>query len=140
MNKYINKDVGINAISSYKRASNIIDKAEKKIAGSPDVILFRTEEEKLLFEKLEKNDVAGIQNPTIHHLRKFAIDYADAVVQASPTIDKITLAHIKSSGKPFMQYPGAEEYVHAYQDFYEQLIGQEEELEEESEEIALTEN
>ena len=54
MNKYINKDVGINLISSYKRASNIIDKAEKKIAGSPDVILFRTEEEKLLFEKINE--------------------------------------------------------------------------------------
>ena len=46
MNKYINKDVGINAISSYKRASNITDKAEKGILGRPDAVLFRTEEEK----------------------------------------------------------------------------------------------
>ncbi len=54
MNKYINKDVGINAISSYKRASNITDKVEKGITGSPDVILFRTEEEKILFEKINE--------------------------------------------------------------------------------------
>ena len=31
MNKYINKDVGIKAVSSYKRASNILDKIEEKI-------------------------------------------------------------------------------------------------------------
>ena len=54
MNKYINKDVGINAISSYKRASNITDKAEKGIIGRPDAVLFRTEEEKILFEKINE--------------------------------------------------------------------------------------
>ena len=54
MNKYINKDVGINAISSYKRASNITDKAEKGILGRPDAVLFRTEEEKVLFEKINE--------------------------------------------------------------------------------------
>ncbi|OUV60085.1 MAG: glycine--tRNA ligase subunit beta [Candidatus Pelagibacter sp. TMED128] len=54
MNKYINKDVGINVISSYKRASNITDKAEKRITGRPDAVLFRTEEEKVLFEKINE--------------------------------------------------------------------------------------
>merc|ERR1712127_919482 len=54
MNKYINKDVGINTISSYKRASNIIDKADKRITGRPDAVLFRQEEEKALFEKINE--------------------------------------------------------------------------------------
>ena len=54
MNKYINKDVGKNAISSYKRAFNIIEKAEKGITGTPDAILFRQEEEKALFEKINE--------------------------------------------------------------------------------------
>ncbi len=54
MNKYIKKDIGINAISSYKRASNITDKAEKGISGRPDAVLFRTEEEKILFEKINE--------------------------------------------------------------------------------------
>ena len=54
MNKYIYKDVGINAISSYKRASNITDKEGQGIDGRPDVVLFRTEEEKQLFEKINE--------------------------------------------------------------------------------------
>ena len=54
MNKYINKDIGINIISSYKRASNIIDKANKRITGRPDAVLFRKEEEKILHEKINE--------------------------------------------------------------------------------------
>jgi len=54
MHKYINKDVGINVISSYKRASNITDNIEQKIIGRPDPVLFRTEEEKTLFEMINE--------------------------------------------------------------------------------------
>ena len=88
--------------------------------------------EKLLFEKLEKSDVARVKNSNSVNLHKFAIYYSDAVVQASQKIDKKVLSHIKSSGKPFMKYPGDEDYIDAYQDFYEQFI--------EQEEVALIEN
>ena len=55
MNKYINKDIGINAISSYKRAFNIIEQEGKDVEGRPDAVLFRKEEEKKPFEKI--NDI-----------------------------------------------------------------------------------
>ena len=55
MNKHIKKETGINVINSYKRASNILEKAEKRISGRPDAVLFRKDEEKLLFEKI--NDI-----------------------------------------------------------------------------------
>ncbi len=54
INKYKNKGIGINAISSYKRASNILDKAGKGITGRPDAVLFRKEEEKVLHEKINE--------------------------------------------------------------------------------------
>ena len=54
MNKYINKESGKNAISSYKRASNIIEKTENNITGRPDAVLFRQVEEKVLFEKINE--------------------------------------------------------------------------------------
>ena len=54
MNKYINKEVGKNVVSSYKRAFNIIEKTDKTTVGSPDAILFRVEDEKVLFEKLNE--------------------------------------------------------------------------------------
>ncbi len=55
MNKHINKEIGMDAVNSYKRASNILDKAEKNISGRPDAVLFRKDEEKLLYEKI--NDI-----------------------------------------------------------------------------------
>ena len=54
MNKYKNKGIGLNAISSYKRASNILEKAGKGVVGRPDAVLFRIEEEKLLYEKINE--------------------------------------------------------------------------------------
>ena len=54
MNKYIKKDLGINAIKSYKRASNITEKMENNITGRPDAVLFRTDEEKILYEKINE--------------------------------------------------------------------------------------
>jgi len=78
MNKYIHKDVGINAISSYKRASNITDKIEKGITGSPDAVLFRTEEEKILFEKINEIRKAF----TVKENNK---DYEDLLIRLSET-------------------------------------------------------
>ena len=54
MNKYKNKGIGLNAIGSYKRASNILDKAGKGITGRPDAVLFRKDEEKILYEKINE--------------------------------------------------------------------------------------
>ena len=53
--------------------------------------------------------------------------------KASPAINKDVLEYIKFSEKPFMEYPGDENYIDAYQDFYEQFI-------EEQQEAALIEN
>ena len=78
MNKYINKDVGINTISSYKRASNITDKADKKITGMPDAVLFRTEEEKILYEKI--NEIRKAL--TVKESNK---DYENLLIQLSET-------------------------------------------------------
>jgi len=100
--------------------------------NSFDGVLSNTLPEKLLFENLEERDVVSLKSSNITNLHKFAIDHSDAVVQASATMDKEVLEYIKSSEKPFMEYPGAEDYIDAYQDFYEQFIKEEE--------VALIEN
>ena len=54
MNRYLNKDIGNNVIYSYKRVSNILNNETKEILGKPDPVLFRKEEEKSLFEKINE--------------------------------------------------------------------------------------
>ena len=58
MNKNVSRDIGKNIISTYKRVSNIIDQEisskKEEITGQPDAILFKKQEEKLLFEKINE--------------------------------------------------------------------------------------
>ena len=52
MNKYINKDIGKNAISSYRRAHNIIGNSGDELSGRPDAVLFRKKRKKIYSIKL----------------------------------------------------------------------------------------
>ena len=78
--------------------------------------------DKLLFEDLEANDLSGLKNLNVNTLNKFAISYSDAVVQASEKINKSVLNSIEDSGKPFLDFPGDEEYEKEYLNFYENFI------------------
>ena len=55
LNKFINKEIGINIILSYKRASNILthelNNKEFEISNTVDPILFKDEQEKNLYKK-----------------------------------------------------------------------------------------
>jgi glycyl-tRNA synthetase beta chain len=52
MNKFISKDLGKNAVSTYKRASNILDRETLDLKNGPDAVLFKQDEEKELFERI----------------------------------------------------------------------------------------
>jgi len=97
MNKYLNKEVGINTISSYKRAFNIIEKIEKEINGRPDPVLFRKDEEKFLFEKINeirknftvKEDKKNYENMLIQlsEVKPFTDNFFDKVIVNDENID-----------------------------------------------------
>ncbi len=84
--------------------------------------------DKLLFEDLDENDLVGLKNLNVNTLNKFAISYADAVVQASEKINKNVLTNIQDSGKPFMEFPGEIEYENDYLNFYSNFIKNEEKV------------
>ena len=52
MNKFISKDLGKDAVSTYKRASNILEQEKLSTKNGPDAVLFKYEEEKELFERI----------------------------------------------------------------------------------------
>jgi starch synthase len=91
-------------------------------------ILSDTIIDKLLFEDLEMEDVNGLVNLNINQLNKFAASYADGIVQASENIDNDVIEYVKSLDKPFMEYPGEENYKDAYLDFYEIFTAEKEEV------------
>ena len=105
-------------------------------------VLSNSLDDKLLFENLNRSSVALLKKSNINNLHKFAIDYSDAVIQSSSNISKDVLTHIKSSGKPFMNFPGKDDYIDSYQEFYSQFLDEDNETREleEEPEPALTEN
>ncbi len=78
LNKNINKEIGINTVKSYRRAANILDKADKSISGRPDAVLFRKDEEKMLYEKINEIRKAF----TVKEGNK---DYEDLLIKLSHT-------------------------------------------------------
>ena len=52
MNKFISKELGKNAVSTYKRASNILEQEKSLSKNGPDAVLFKHEEEKELFDRI----------------------------------------------------------------------------------------
>tara|TARA_B100000700_G_scaffold146996_1_gene163828 strand:+ start:1767 stop:3821 length:2055 start_codon:yes stop_codon:yes gene_type:complete len=52
MNKFISKDLGRNAVSTYKRASSILEQEKLDTKNGPDAVLFQYDEEKELFERI----------------------------------------------------------------------------------------
>ena len=86
--------------------------------------------EKLLFENLNESDVASVKKSNILNLHKFAILHSDAIIQSSPRINQKLKEYIKLLDKPFMDYPGDEDYTSKYQDFYDNFIVNNKEAEE----------
>ena len=51
-----------------------------------------------------------------------AIDFSDAVIFGSEKINHKLEEYAKSSGKPVLEYQSPENYVDAYNDFYDNLL------------------
>ncbi len=57
-------------------------------------------------------------------LMKGAIDYADAFIVSEDNVNPELLEHVQAGGKPILEYQGEENYFDAYNQFYDQIIGE----------------
>jgi starch synthase len=76
---------------------------------------------KLVVKGITSGDTKLIENPTFENVSKMAINFSDAVIQGSENIDSGVLNYISDSGKLFLPYQPKEEYIDAYNDFYDQV-------------------
>ncbi|MCB0429284.1 MAG: glycogen/starch synthase [Flavobacteriales bacterium] len=86
------------------------EKLDKKVA------------DKVLIESIEKKDVKHLATPTYTNLIKTAVDHSDAVIYGSPKVDAEVASYVKSTGKPTLEYKSKEEYVDAYDTFYDEVV------------------
>ena len=55
-------------------------------------------------------------------LGKLAIDFSDGIVEAGSEVNSVLMDYAKSKGIPVMDYPGAEDYADAYDQFYTRFL------------------
>lgn len=81
---------------------------------------------KIIMEGIEKEDVAHLASADYSVLMKNAIDYADGIIYASQVINPDVDGYVKSSGLPVLEYQDPENYIDAYNSFYDEvLVGEE---------------
>jgi starch synthase len=76
---------------------------------------------KMKFDGFNDGEVAPIKTPDFVNLTKLAINFSDGVIQGSEKIDSKISAHIKESGKPMLNYQDPENYIAAYNEFYDKV-------------------
>ena len=120
MNKIINKPSGIDIISSYKRASNIIENELKdeniELSNTTDPGIFKTEFEKNLFKKINnlKKYFLSIDNDenfeetlnNLAELKKVVFEFFDNVIvnEEDQALKKNRLELIQMLCKTFDNY------------------------------------
>ena len=71
-------------------------------------------------DKIEK-----LKDPTYVNLSKTAMDYSDGIIFGSENINPELEKYARESGKPVLEYQKPENYVAAYNEFYDEIIVQE---------------
>ena len=76
--------------------------------------------DKLLLEGIRKEDLNFTDKPIdFSELTKLAIRFSDGVIQASETMQPDILEYTKNAGIPFLPYQDPENYIDAYNEFYD---------------------
>lgn len=76
---------------------------------------------KVLLDGMVPDDVSLLEKPNYVNLSKLAINYSDAVIQATKNISPDLEKFVAETGKPFLGYQPKETYIDAYNDFYEKV-------------------
>jgi starch synthase len=78
-------------------------------------------------DKLRSDGVNGFgpelgKNPDYVNIMKFAITNSDGIIIGGDTIDKELSSFIEQSGKPVLPYQDENNYIDAYNEFYDKLL------------------
>jgi starch synthase len=77
---------------------------------------------KLEAENIKQNDLKLLSPPDFINLQKLAIYYSDAVIMGQETVNQELYDFAVSSKKPVLEYKKREEYISAYNKFYNNLL------------------
>jgi len=77
---------------------------------------------KIIMDGLTAADVKELKNPNYVSLTKLALQWSDAVVKSSPVLHPDVEVACKKLSKPYLDYKSADEYIEAYDNFYDEAV------------------
>jgi starch synthase len=78
--------------------------------------------EKIRLEGITAKDLKHYKAPNYVNVIKAAIDFCDGVIIGSPKINPELMSYLKETEKPCLDYQTMDRYVDAYNDFYEEIL------------------
>lgn len=78
-------------------------------------------DKKLKMPGIIAKEIKFLKNPTYANIQKSALDFADGIVFASPKINPDVETYARMLNKPILEYQGEENYVDAYNEFYDKI-------------------
>lgn len=80
---------------------------------------------KVTMEGMTAADLKDLKTPNWEGITMNAISKSDAVIQGSETLSPTLKTFIKKNSKPFLDFKTTEEYIDAYNSFYDELLVEE---------------
>jgi starch synthase len=74
--------------------------------------------DKVNFDGIDKKAVESLTTPDYNNLLKVAVDYSDAIILASESIESDLKSHIDGLEKPVLPYVSFQEFEEAYTNFF----------------------
>lgn len=77
---------------------------------------------KIVMDGLTAADVKELKDPNYVSLSKLAMQWSDAVIKSSSTLHSQVESAFRKLSKPTLEYKSPEEYVEAYDQFYDEAL------------------
>jgi starch synthase len=77
---------------------------------------------KVAMEGMSPADAKELKNPTYENLTLNAVSKSDAVIMGTLDVDSTVRNYLKKSGKPVLEYQSPDNYIDAYNAFYDEVV------------------
>jgi starch synthase len=83
---------------------------------------------KIKYEGITDKDLKHYKNANWLSIMKGAVDFSDAVIAGSQVLNRELQEYIRKTGKPFLKYQPEDTYIQAFDEFYDEILVNEEVL------------
>jgi starch synthase len=77
---------------------------------------------KIMLPGIDDENVTHYKKPTFVNITKAAIDFSDGVIIGSPDINKDLIKYINEIDKPILKFQSMDTYIDAYNEFYNEIL------------------